>query len=90
MGQRLIESSAKAIIKQTMDGLNNAVKARVAAAEAGEEAPPPPTATAPSQTEFAAAVAREVAKDLIPAPLRTVGLIIILAVVLFLLYTLVT
>ena len=90
VGQRLIESSAKAIIKQTMDGLNNAVKARVAAAEAGEEAPPPPAAAAPSQAEFATAVAKEVAKDLIPGPVRTVGIVVILALVLFVLYTLVT
>jgi carbon monoxide dehydrogenase subunit G len=89
VGQRLIESSAKAIIKQTMDGLNNAVVARVSAKESGEEAPPPPAAMAPSQTEFAAAVAKEVAKDLMPGWARTAGIALVIAIVVYVLYILV-
>ncbi len=82
VGQRLMESSAKAIIKQSLDGLNAALLAHTAAAkvtatddgESGEEeaaaaeapAAAPPPAAAPSQAEFAANVAKEVAKDLLP------------------------
>ena len=91
VGQRLIESSAKAIIKQTMDGLNNAVKARADAAAAGDDTPPPPPAAmAPSQTEFAAAVAKEVAKDLLPPWARAAGVVVILATVAYILYLVVT
>ncbi|MDH5588786.1 MAG: carbon monoxide dehydrogenase subunit G [Gemmatimonadota bacterium] len=70
VGQRLMESSAKAIIKQSLDGLNAAVKSRGSAAAAGVDAPPPPKVEAPSQAEFAATIAKEVAKDLIPPWLR--------------------
>ncbi|HSM07884.1 MAG TPA: carbon monoxide dehydrogenase subunit G [Gemmatimonadota bacterium] len=94
VGQRLVESSAKAIIKQSLDGLNEAVKSRVggagAAGGAGDADAPGgggtfdatgsdpgsdrPVARAapkrPSQAEFATNVAREVAADMIPAPVR--------------------
>lgn len=66
VGQRLIESSAKAIIKESLEGLNANVKARASVAE-GEEAP---VVVASSQTEFAAKVAKEVARDLIPPGAR--------------------
>lgn len=80
VGQRLVESSAKAIIKQSLDGLNEAVKARAQAADAPSQEvagdvtpmPPPKRQTPPSQTQFAANVAREVAKDLLPRPIRYV------------------
>ncbi len=48
VGQRLMESSAKAIIKQSLDGLNVSVKERGAAADAGAQAPAPPKAKPPS------------------------------------------
>ena len=40
VGQRLVDSSAKAIIKQSLDGLNATMKARLAE-ESGDEAKPP-------------------------------------------------
>ncbi|MCG8459762.1 MAG: carbon monoxide dehydrogenase subunit G, partial [Holophagales bacterium] len=61
VGQRLLDSSAKAITKQSLDGLAKVIESR-AAAEEGEEAPP---IEAPSQAEFAANVAKEVAKDMV-------------------------
>jgi carbon monoxide dehydrogenase subunit G len=67
VGQRLIESSAKAIIRQSLDGLNEAVRTRVASAAGGSADPAPQPAEGPSQARFAATVAREVAKDLIPS-----------------------
>jgi sulfite reductase alpha subunit-like flavoprotein len=65
VGQRLIESSAKAIIKESLEGLNANVKARASTAE-GEEA----EVIQASQTEFATKVAKEVAKDLVPPGAR--------------------
>ncbi len=73
VGQRLIDSSAKAIIKQSLDGLNQLMAARAATSNgAGEGAgdsdaeAEPIAIEAPSQAEFAANIAKEVAKDLLP------------------------
>jgi carbon monoxide dehydrogenase subunit G len=71
VGQRLLESSAKAIIKQSLGGLNAVLSAGAApaAGEPGAEGEAPVAAKAqPSQAEFAANVAKEVAKDLVPKP----------------------
>lgn len=123
VGQRLVESSAKAIIKQSLDALNNVLKAQatsmpavaappsppnidpgvIARAEAPTESvaavpatppappdprplPPLPKAQAPSQLEFATGVAKEVAKDMIPAQYRTPLIAIVVIVILLLLY----
>lgn len=90
VGQRLVESSAKAIIKQSLDGLNAAVKARVGGdgeGGGGAVAAPPP---APSQAEFAATVAKEVAKDVIPPWLRYGIAALVVAAVIYGLYALLT
>jgi len=65
VGQRLIDSSARAIIKESLEGLNANVKARANVVE-GEEA----VVVKASQAAFASKVAKEVAKDLIPPPAR--------------------
>lgn len=119
VGQRLVESSAKAIIKQSLDGLNEAVKARAGGGDSGgdgaasggpasgggggafaaDESDPGsatesssvserPTARAapkrPSQAEFATNVAREVAADMIPGPVRWgLGIAAVVAVLYF-------
>ena len=93
VGQRLVESSAKAIIKQSLDGLNEAVKARAGAAGGGSDsrggAPaPPPAPGKPSQAQFASNVAKEVVADVIPAPVRYGIAIVVIAGLLYLLYTL--
>lgn len=89
VGQRLVESSARAIVKQALDGLDAAMRARAAAAAtvaaaggsaaeasaAAAAALAPLEAAKPSQTAFAAGVAKEVAKDLIPPGARRVILI---------------
>ena len=90
VGQRLVESSAKAIIKQSLDGLNASVQARGAAADAGADAPPPVKAKPPSQTEFAANVAREVARDLFPPWVRNTAVAVAVVLVLYILYALLT
>lgn len=108
VGQRLIDASAKSIVRQALEGLNAYLKVEVQkqalAAAAVDTAvttdsstpsvtandtpgdvlrvdaptptvtitPPPPTPvyTPPSQTEVALNVAKDVASDLIPAPMR--------------------
>ncbi len=80
VGQRLLDSSSKAVIKQSLEGLNNQVVARRAAA-AGEEVEAP---QAPTQADFAREVAKEVAKDLVPKPVLIGGIVVV--VILILLY----
>lgn len=84
VGQRLIDASAKAIIKESLEGLNVNVKARASVSE-GEEA----EVIEASQTEFATRVAKEVAKDLIPPPVRTALFVLALVGVGALIYLLV-
>ncbi|MEM7434409.1 MAG: carbon monoxide dehydrogenase subunit G [Myxococcota bacterium] len=83
VGQRLIDASAKAIIKESLEGLNANIKARATAAE-GEEA----EVIQASQGEFATKVAKEVAKDLVPAPARTVLIVLALGGIAALIYLL--
>ncbi|NIM00243.1 MAG: hypothetical protein GTN57_04650, partial [Acidobacteria bacterium] len=90
VGQRLLESSAKAIVKQSLEGLNQAMVRRAAAGGDAEASAPAPGSAAPSQAEFAASVAREVARDLVPAPVRWAGIILVVAAVVYALYALLT
>ncbi len=87
VGQRLLDSSAKAIIKQSLEGLNEALKAR-STADASGEAVPEPEIRAPSQAEFAAKIAKEVAKDLIPRPVLIGGAVLLALLLVYLLYLL--
>jgi len=67
VGQRLLDSSAKAIIRQSLEGLEKQVEYRVnanGAAATGETTQPLPAA-APSQTEFALGVARNMIEDVL-------------------------
>jgi carbon monoxide dehydrogenase subunit G len=81
VGQRLLESSAKAIIKQSLEGLDTTLSARAAG---GDEAEAP--IEAPSQAEFARSVAKEVAKDIVPKPvLYAIVAILVLLILFFLL-----
>ena len=75
VGQRLLDSSAKVITRQALEALEKQIVARVPPAAdgagdpaQGEAAPPAPAA--PSQTEFAAGVAKGLAAELIPKPYR--------------------
>ena len=52
VGQRLLEASARAISKQSLEGVNENVKIRAAAAKAARDPPPPP---APADTASEAA-----------------------------------
>ena len=88
VGQRLLDSSAKAIVKQSLEGLNTLIQARMVAANAPEtsddaKAQPLPKIEikAPSDMEFAAGVAKDMVDDLIPREYRPV--LILAAVALF-------
>ena len=63
VGQRLMDSSAKAIIRQTLEGLNEYLAAKHDASLVGESVELE-DAEAPSELEFAKNVAKDVAKDL--------------------------
>ena len=91
VGQRLLDSSAKAIIKQSLDGLDEVVSATAAARHEGvDEATAKATAVAavekPTQREFAASVAKEVAKDLAPTASKWALLVALLILVALALY----
>lgn len=122
VGQRLIDASAKSIIRQALEGLNAYLKVEVqkqALMEAADDAPavsvtandtpgdalfttpaaptitatpPPPPApvyTPPSQTAVALNVATDVARELVPAPMRPMlivgGIVVVLLVLWWLL-----
>ncbi len=79
VGQRLLDSSAKALTRQSLDSLNKQIQARQQATAAGEPGkdsdptvpvPPSPPVEAPSETEFALGVAKEMLDDLLPAERR--------------------
>ncbi|MAT99647.1 MAG: carbon monoxide dehydrogenase [Anaerolineaceae bacterium] len=65
VGQRLLDTSANAIIRQSLEGLGQQVQARMmadASSELGmDEAPAPPTP--PSQAQFAAGVAKNLVEE---------------------------
>lgn len=64
VGQRLLETSAKAIVRQGLEGLDQQLQARVAPSANGAPeaatAPPPPT-----QIEFATGVAKNIMDDIL-------------------------
>lgn len=78
VGQRLLDSSARSIVQQSMDGFQELLAARDDAPGGGAG-----DYQAPTQAEFAAKVARDVAKDLVPRPVLIGGLILLVALVLY-------
>lgn len=71
VGQRLIDTSAKAIIRQSLEGLDQQVQARAqangATTSSGAAESTPPSVAAPTQTEFALGVAKNFFEELVPA-----------------------
>ncbi|GJM42493.1 MAG: hypothetical protein DHS20C20_27750 [Ardenticatenaceae bacterium] len=65
VGQRLLDTSANAIIRQSLEGLGQQVQARMMADASGElgmdDMPPPPKP--PSQAQFAAGVAKNLVEE---------------------------
>jgi uncharacterized protein len=66
IGQRLMESSCHALIRQSLESLDRQIMAR-AGAPAGEPAPSP---EAPSELAFAAGMTRKMLEELIPEEQR--------------------
>lgn len=80
VGQRLIDTASRSMIAQGLESLNGALEAQTAAEAEGVAV----EYTPPSETEFAAAVARDMAREMMPPP-RTVSLALVAAIVSFLL-----
>jgi carbon monoxide dehydrogenase subunit G len=60
VGQRMIETVGKSMTRQGLESLNKALQARMAGESEGE----PAVYTPPSETEFAAAVAKDMVADI--------------------------
>jgi carbon monoxide dehydrogenase subunit G len=93
VGQRLVESSAKSISRQGLEGLARELAA-MPPVQTGSAEPPPATSpiipaappVQPTQAQMAARVASDVAKDLIPPerrPWLIGGLLLVLVAVVF-------
>lgn len=74
VGQRLIDTASKSMIQQGLESLNMSLQAQDAEAEGADLEYTPPT-----EAEFAAAVARDVVKEMLPPP-ETMALVILAAV----------
>lgn len=66
VGQRLMESSAQALIRQSLESLETQLEA----IEQGADVSDLPPAEAPSQIEFAAGVTKKMLEDMVPAENR--------------------
>jgi hypothetical protein len=80
VGQRLIDTASRSMIAQGLESLNNALKAGTAAETEGAAIAYEP----PSETKFAAAVAKDMAKEMMPPP-QAMGIALLAAAVAFLL-----
>ncbi len=76
VGQRLLDTASKSLIRQGLEALNNALQARLEAEATGAEV----EYTPPTEARFAAAVARDMAREMLPPP-RTLALLAIVAAV---------
>lgn len=78
VGQRLLDTSARAVIRQSLEGLEKQVEARMHPEEAEAEGAGP---QAPTQTEFALGVAKNFVEEMVPPEQRpeliTKGLLIL-------------
>ncbi len=75
VGQRLIDTASRSMIHQGLEALNNALQAHVEAEVEGKEVEYRP----PTEAQFAAAVAKDIATEMLP-PLRTIGLTFAIAI----------
>jgi len=85
VGQRLLDTVSKSMIRQGLETLNKALEARVAAQSEGREAECKP----PSEAEFAVAVARDMAGEMLSSSpgiwiaVAVIAVIIIVTVIWF-------
>lgn len=83
VGQRMIDTTSKSMIRQGLETLNEALQARVSAQEAGEES----NFTPPSEGEFMAAVAKDVAGEALSSKqmkwiILAIAIVIVIVIVL--------
>jgi hypothetical protein len=81
VGQRLLESASKSMIRQGLEALDMALQARVAAVSEGRDV----EYTPPSEGEFMAAVAKDMAGEMLSS--RTVWIIVAVAISLIIIVT---
>ena len=98
VGQRLIDSTARSIIRQSLEGLNEYVKVQAASSDASEvdathtddTNPVVPTSyKPPSQTKVALTVMRDVFDDTIPPqmqPVFFIGVLIVIVVLVWIVF----
>lgn len=79
VGQRLIDTASKSMIRQGLEALNKALEARVAAKSGGQEKA---NYNPPSEAEFAAAVAKDMAGEVFSSSLTLwIAAAIVIAIV---------
>jgi carbon monoxide dehydrogenase subunit G len=76
VGQRLIDTASRSMISQGLEAINEALKARLRGEEEGVEVEYAP----PSEAKFAAGVARDMAREMLPPP-ETLGLMALVAAI---------
>jgi len=76
VGQRMLETVSKSMTRQGLEALNQALQARMAARSGGQEEV---NYTPPSEAQFAAAVARDVAGEVLLSS-RTVWVVVALVI----------
>jgi hypothetical protein len=76
VGQRLLDTASKSLIRQGLDALDQALQARIMAEAAGVEVEYAP----PSQAQVARGVARDVVAGILPPP-RTLGVMTLVALI---------
>jgi hypothetical protein len=106
VGQRLMDASAKSIVRQSLEGLNDYLKNQVSAESAAEAAEatvasedevmevqdPAPVSNykPPSQTSVAVNVARDVAGDLVPSRYRPIAIGLVAIIIVVILFLILT
>ena len=80
VGQRMMDSVSKSLLKQGLDSLNQALLARQSSQTTGEQVEYKP----PSESEFAASVAKDMAGEVFSSPrlLWIVGAVVIIIIIL--------
>jgi hypothetical protein len=84
VGQRMMDSVSKSLLNQGLDSLNQAVVAREGAKSSGEEV----QYQAPSETEFAASVAKDMAGQVFtPSRLIWIAIAVVIIIILVVILT---
>ena len=86
VGQRLVDTASKSIIRQGLDTLNAALLAQSASESTGEEVEYSP----PSETEFAASVAKDMAGEALSSTRVRWIIVLVLIAIIVLLYFLIS